>query len=185
MIAKLFMFLTDVVEEIPNEVIDKANDIGVWLQEVITPEVITACISLFSLVLVVFRVASAYRNLTKKHGATIEDVSKIVVKTLEEQTNKQVQEITMPLAKKVDEITPILLTFSKILALSQENTPTSRLAILELLQNIGKVDNSLIEQAKDEVNKQEEEKETKKQETLEKLDEISKTENASNIVGRY
>ena len=68
--------------------------------------------------------------------------------------------------KQVGDITPVLNSFAKILALSQENTPESRLAILELIQSIGNVSTKIIENAKTEVENQIKEEQKDKQDTI-------------------
>ena len=70
------------------------------------------------------------------------------------------------------EIKDVLETFAKILALSQENTPESRVAILELIQRLGNNTNGMIETIKETINTQEKEKEEKKQANDEKLNKI-------------
>ena len=51
---------------------------------------------------------------------------------------KAVETVTLPVCESIVKIKPYLDTFIKVLALSQENTPQSRLAILDLLQEMGK-----------------------------------------------
>ena len=130
------------------------------------------------------------KELAKKKAITTEEVCAKVVETLEttnkESVNKSINEVIAPLQKQVGDITPVLNSFAKILALSQENTPESRLAILELIQSIGNVSAKIVENAKAEVENQIKEEQKDKQDTIELLENIEdKNTSSKNVEGRY
>lgn len=118
------------------------------------------------------------KTLNKQKAMTLENVKQVLLSALKTQNQEEIQkainEVLTPVLNAVNEINPYLQTFAKILALSQENTPTSRLAILELIENMGRTDIQLIENAKEVVNEEVKKEEMKKQETIEQLSEIER-----------
>lgn len=89
-----------------------------------------------------------------------------------EEIEKAINDVVTPIINTVNEINPYLQTFAKILALSQENTATSRLAILELIEKMGTVDEQTISDAKESVETEVKNEQEKKQETLAKLESV-------------
>ena len=72
----------------------------------------------------------------------------------------------------IELITPLIEyseAMAKVLALSQENTPESRVAILEIVQSLGTIDKDLVEKAKNVVVNETIEKEEKKKVVVEQL----------------
>ena len=120
---------------------------------------------------------------------TTEEVCNKVVEILEttnkESVLKSINDIVKPLEDKVGDITPVLNSFSKILALSQENTPESRLAILELIQSIGNISNKVVEDAKNEIVNQIEEEQKENKENIAILESIEEKNNTKSGEGRY
>lgn len=152
-------------------------DFGAWLSEYFTPEVVTVIVSVCTALGAVIKMASSLRELAKKHAVTSEEICEQVKKVLkngiDDNTQKAINDLILPLNDSVNEIKPYLETFAKILALAQENTPESRLAILELIQKMGQTDQETIDHAKEEVKNQVIAEETKKEEAIAKLEDIS------------
>lgn len=146
------------------------------LKSYMTPQTITTITAVLMFLVATLKLISMVKTLNKQKAMTIDNLKAILLEALksqnEEEIQKAINEVVSPIAKQVDEMTPYLQTFAKILALSQENTPTSRVAILELLENMGKTDTKLIQEAKQEVENQVVQEEVKKQETIAKLEEI-------------
>ena len=146
------------------------------LKTYMTPQTITTITAVLMFLVATLKLVSMVKTLNKQKAMTMENLKAVLLDALksqnEEEINKAMNEIVKPIAKQVNEMTPVLQTFAKILALSQENTPTSRVAILELLEKTGKTDKELIVEAKQEINNQVITEENKKQETLEKLEAI-------------
>ena len=165
-------------------------DFGEWMEKYFTAEMIATVMSVLTSLAVVLKLASSMKELAKKKAITTEEVCAKVVETLEttnkESVNKSINELIAPLQKQVGDITPVLNSFAKILALSQENTPESRLAILELIQSIGNVSAKIVENAKAEVENQIKEEQKDKQDTIELLENIEdKNTSSKNVEGRY
>jgi hypothetical protein len=150
-----------------SEVVEEKFDFGEWLEKNFTATTITTITSVLTMLAVVIKLASYAKSLTKEKNITTEQVKNEVVSILEttnkESVEKSINELIAPLEEEIGSITPVLNAFAKILALSQENTAESRIAILELIQELGNVSGKIVEKAKAEVEKQVEE-ETKSQE---------------------
>ena len=164
------------------EALNQEQDKSFWeiVQDMFSGETIAVIVALISLVIGLLKAVGTIKNLKVDKALTLE---KIKEQLSEQLTEKQQEllgnalvQITKPIAEQVANMTPTLETFSKILALSQENTPTSRLAILELLSNVKQVDVEIVENAKEEVKAQVEEEEIKKEQTIAELEKIEKIE---------
>lgn len=142
------------------------------LKGYITPETITVCITLFSFLVALLKLVSVVKDLKTQKAMTMENL----MKNLSVQNTEEFEKEKQDLMKVIMDLIQPLLKYSevmaKVLALSQENTPESRVAILELIQSLGTIDANLIEQAKTLVAKQEVEKEEKKQAKIEQLEAI-------------
>jgi len=142
------------------------------LKGYITPETITVCITLFSFLVALLKLVSVVKDLKTQKTMTMENL----MKNLSVQNTEEFEKEKQDLMKVIMDLIQPLLKYSevmaKVLALSQENTPESRVAILELIQSLGTIDANLIEQAKTLVAKQEVEKEEKKQAKIEQLEAI-------------
>ena len=66
-----------------------------------------------------------------------------------------------------------LQTFSKVFLLMQENTPNAKLAIMQLIEDLGQVDVKEVQEVREQVVAQVEEQEKKEEEKQEKLAKIS------------
>lgn len=160
---------TNVIEENKEKIEDKLNE---WF----SPQVVALIMSLLGYIGTILGLASSLKKLKKEKNLTAQDVKEQVCAELEKVVSKQVVEKVATYfdsaEKMQNEIKDVLETFAKILALSQENTPESRVAILELIQRLGNNTNGMIETIKETINTQEKEKEEKKQANDEKLNKI-------------
>ena len=160
---------TNVIEENKEKIEDKLN---YWF----SPQVVALIMSLLGYIGTILGLANSLKKLKKEKNLTAQDVKEQVCAELEKVVSKQVVEKVATYfdsAEKMQkEIKDVLETFAKILALSQENTPESRVAILELIQRLGNNTNGMIETIKETINTQEKEKEEKKQANDEKLNKI-------------
>lgn len=160
---------TNLIEENKEKIEDKLNE---WF----SPQVVALIMSLLGYIGTILGLANSLKKLKKEKNLTAKDVKEQVCAELEKVVSKQVVEKVATYfdsAEKMQkEIKDVLETFAKILALSQENTPESRVAILELIQRLGNNTNGMIETIKETINTQEKEKEEKKQANDEKLNKI-------------
>lgn len=160
------------------EVVEEINENkGFWetvQEKVLTPETMALITLIIGVVASLLKALGSIKALKIKNELTLANVQETLQNALKEQTeqelSKAIEDLTKPLAKEVNNMKPVLDTFAKVLALSQENTPNSKLAILELLSQLGNVE--LIEEAKQEVVTQEQEKIEKKEQVLEELKKI-------------
>lgn len=160
----------------PNVIEENKEKIEDKLSEWFSPQVVALIMSLLGYIGTILGLASSLKKLKKEKNLTAQDVKEQVCAELEKVVSKQVVEkvaVYFDSADKMQkEIKDVLETFAKILALSQENTPESRVAILELIQRLGNNTNGMIETIKETINTQEKEKEEKKQANDEKLNKI-------------
>lgn len=138
----------------------------------LTPETITVCITVFSFLVALLKMVSVIKDLKTQKAMTMENLLKNLTILNAEEYEKEKQDLMKTI---IDLIQPLLAyseAMAKVLALSQENTPESRVAILEIIQSLGTIDANLIDKAKLLVAEQENEKEEKKQAKIERLEEI-------------
>lgn len=149
------------------------NEFWTYVKEYFTPQTITVITTVIMFLVAILKLISMVKTLNKQKAMTMDNLKVALSKQNELEIKKAVVEVTMPIVEQVKAIMPYLITFSKVLALSQENTPESRVAILELLADMGKQDNSaLIEAAKGIIEQQVEEDKKKKDALIDKLDNI-------------
>ena len=169
---------------------DTTFDWEEWAKEWLSPQVLTTVTAVLTALVAVLKMVASLKSMAKNKQLTIDGVNEIVVSNLKECVSKEV-------ADKIDAYMPeiiayekkssdIMIAFSKILALAQENTPEARKAILEVIQELGVINNTAVESAKKTIEKQEEAKkaeEAKKTNDLNKIvEETSKpTDNGTTI----
>lgn len=116
------------------------------------------------------------KKLKKQNNLTLKNVSDDVQSKLQSVVGKEVTEQVerfLPNIVDTQEKTNVLLKqFSKILALSQENTPESRVAILNIIEELGTISKDITESAKEVVQEEVKAIEEHKEEVETKLDEI-------------
>ena len=146
-----------------------------WAKEWLSPQVLTTVTAVLTALVAVLKMVASLKSMAKNKQLTIDGVNEIVVSNLKECVSKEV-------ADKIDAYMPeiiayekkssdIMIAFSKILALAQENTPEARKAILEVIQELGIINNNAVESAKKTIEKQEE---AKKAEEAKKTDDLNK-----------
>lgn len=146
-----------------------------WAKEWLSPQVLTTITAVLTALVAVLRMVASLKSMAKNKQLTIDGVNEVVISNLKSCVSKEV-------ADKIDAYMPeiiayekkssdIMIAFSKILALAQENTPEARKAILEVIQELGIINNTAVESAKKTIEKQEE---AKKAEEEKKTDDINK-----------
>lgn len=168
---------TEVAEDAPTESEEKF-DFGEWLEEHFDAQTITTITSVLTMLVVILRLIAYTKSLAKEKNITTEEVKNQVIDILEttnkESVEKSINDLIRPLENQIGSITPVLNAFAKILALSQENTAESRLAILELIQELGNVSANVVEKAKEEINSQVQEENKVQEEKIDVLNSIEK-----------
>ena len=156
-------------EQLAEETTDgggEAFDWAEWAEGWFSPQTITTISTVIGFLAVIVKLASELRKLAKDKQLTVDKVSEIVLgqikETLPEDVSAEFSKYLPTLVAYADKSNEVLNVFAKVLALSQENTTESRLAILELIQQLGIISNDMIDKAKAEVERQKEEEEAKK-----------------------
>lgn len=135
-------------------------------KSLLSPEVIAATLStVLSTVLVVLCKKIANKAVANKDDA-IKGVKQAVLTEISDNFDIAYEKAIKPLKEKVEEIGPVLDVFAKCIALMQENTPESKLALLELIQRIGNGNKEVAEAA----DKAKKEVERKAEEDKEKVE---------------
>ena len=138
----------------------------------ITPETITVCVTVFSSLVALLKMVSTIKELKAQKVMTLENV----LQNLSIQNAEEFEKEKKVLVSTIIELITPLIEYSeamaKVLALSQENTPESRVAILEIVQSLGTIDKDLVEKAKNVVVNETIAKEEKKKVVVEQLQAI-------------
>lgn len=138
----------------------------------ITPETITVCFAVFSFLVALLKMVSTIKELKSQKVMTLENV----LQNLSIQNAEEFEKEKKILVSTIIELITPLIEYSeamaKVLALSQENTPESRVAILEIVQSLGTIDKDLVEKAKNVVVNETIAKEEKKKVVVEQLQAI-------------
>lgn len=142
------------------------------LKGYITPETITTCITVFTFLVALLKMVSVIIDLKKQNAMTMEKLLKNLSIQNAEEYEKEKDAIINALITLIKPLIDYSEAMAKVLALSQENTPESRVAILEIIQSLGMIDKNLIEQAKTIVDKEVTTNEEKKQAMVEQLEAI-------------
>lgn len=176
--------LTSVAEEVATETFD----FWAWLSNYLSAETIAQIISVVTMLASIIALVRGLVKTNKQKAMTTQEVCNQVMAALkttnEETTKEMINKLITPLQTQIEQITPVLNAFAKVLALSQENTPESKLAILELLQSMGTVSNEVIEEAKEVIEEQTATDNAKKEEEITALTEIEE-EDTTTADGRY
>lgn len=142
------------------------------LKGYITPETITVCITLFSFLVALLKMVSVIKDLKTQKAMTMENLLRILTSQNAEEFAKEKEELKQSVSNVIQPLIPYFETMAKVMALSQENTPESRIAILDLIKGLGLINASLIDQAKEVVNQEVLAEEEKKQTMVNELEEI-------------
>lgn len=167
------------VEEsvLTEEVIKESKDAWAeFVAQYFTAEKVAMYMSWIAYVGTIIGLAANIVKIKKAGSLTLKNVS-------EEVQNKLKEVVSAEVAAEVDKFIPAILAtqqktndvlkiFSKIMALAQENTPESRVAILQLIEELGTIGKEVTDAAKEAVEKEVEAIEDHKEKVGEKLDEI-------------
>lgn len=147
-----------------------------FVNEYLSAEKVAMYMSWVAYIGTIIGLVANVNKLKKANNLTLKNVSDDVQKKIEEVVGKRVEEESQKFLPAViatqEKTNDILKIFSKILALSQENTPESRIAILQLIEEIGTAGKEIVENAKEAIKQEVNLTEEHKQEVEEKLDEI-------------
>ena len=160
-------------------------DFGEWVREFFTPERITMITSWVSWATTIIVIAIKWVKVFKQKNATIEDVEKLVKETIDQVLTEELKKEILP---KLDELDSNFKNYkakeseqrealARIIALSQQNDASSRVAILREIASLGLIDKEIIESAEKVIVATEQANVEATEQAVNKLDEIiSETE---------
>lgn len=161
--------------DVPFTYNDFYKSMQTWLQMYLPATAVTAIMLAITLAVVAFRVISFAKKLKKSKDANADEIAEKVLAIIKDNFKDMADDTIKDLSEKVTEIKPVLDTFAKILALSQENSPEAKVAILNLISTLGVSDEATkqAEDSKKEVEAKAEEEKKSKEEAVKELTEIA------------
>ena len=154
----------------------KVDEVKEWFDKFFSPQMIAMYMSWFAYIGTIIGLVANIKKLKQTNNLTLKNVSDEVQGKLEIIVSKQVADQFGKIAPKLidgqEKANQIMSIFAKILALSQENTPESRVAILNLIEELGVIGKDITQTAKEVVIETKELAEQTKKELDKKIDEI-------------
>ena len=174
----------EIVEPTTSEVVvvdgEEKFDFGEWVREFFTPERITMITSWVSWATTIIIIAIKWAQVFKQKNATIDDVAKLVKETIDTVLTDELKKEILP---KLDELESNFKNYkakeseqrealARIIALSQQNDASSRVAILREIASLGLIDKEIIENAEKVIVATEQANAEATEQAVNKLDEI-------------
>lgn len=145
-----------------------------WLNELLEPQQVAMIMSWVAYAGTIVGLIYKLVKLAKAKTMTNEEVKKAIMEEMGTKIDESVRDnlasSIVSISKTIERQNEVLSLLAKISALSQENTPESRVAILELISRLGVVDKDDIEKAKETIKKEVETKRANDKATNEKVD---------------
>lgn len=160
---------TTIVDETEEEF-----DLGVWLEETFTAEFFTNLGSIGVGIFALLKMYGQNKTLTTSKILTPQEIADLVLKEMQKKENSNFAQYIAPLMDLVKTSIASSKDLAKIISLMIENTPQSRLAILEIIEKMGSVDTAVIEESKQKIYTEIEEEKKEKEATIKELDNIEK-----------
>jgi hypothetical protein len=165
------------------EYVESKSDFEKWLSEWLDASTVATIMSYVAYLGTIIGLVAKLRTLKQNNNLTLENVKDTILSEVGDkistETRNEIEKYLPSILETSKNQKEILEVFAKVLCLSQENTAESKVAILNLISQIGIVDNKVVETAKKEVETQKVEEETKKVENTESLDKIIKDNGTS------
>lgn len=159
----------------PEEIVEEEEfDLGVWLEKTFTAEFFTNLGSIGVGIFALLKMYGQNKTLTTSKILTPQEIADLVLKEMQKKENSNFAQYIAPLIELVKTNIASQKDLAKIISLMIENTPQSRLAILEIIEKMGSVDTAVIEESKQKIYTEIEEEKKEKEETIEELDNIEK-----------
>ena len=155
---------------------EEKDEVKEWFDNFFSPDKVAMYLSWIAYIGTIIGLVANIRRLKQSNNLTLKNVSDEVQSKLEEVVGEKVAEQFEKIAPKLvsgqENTNKIMSIFAKILALSQENTPESKLAILNLIEELGVVSQETIDCAKEIIEEGKVLAEEAKKELDKKIDEI-------------
>ena len=151
-------------------------DIKEWLAQWLTPQQVAMVMTWVAYAGTIIGLIVKLAQLAKTKALSNENVKDLIMKELGDKVDKSVQDnlatSIVAINKTIERQNEVLALLAKVSALSQENTPESRVAILELISRLGVVDKEDIDKAKETIKEEVKTKRKIEQATNESVDKV-------------
>lgn len=163
------------------------NEIKEWLSKFFEPQQVAMIMTWITYIGTIIGLIAKCYSLAKQKTLTADNVKEAVLEKLgdkvDEAVANQLSSSIVSITKMIKNQNETLALLTKVMALSQENTPESRVAILDLISRLGVIDNSEIQEIKETINKQVEDIKAIEEKTNESVDTIIETYKVSDDNG--
>ena len=151
-------------------------DLKTWLEKFLEPQQVAMIMTWITYAATIIGVLYKFYQMAKEKNLTAENVKNLIMKELgdkvDDSVKNQLASSITSVAKTVERQNEVLALLTKIMALSQENTPESRVAILDLISRLGVVDKEDLDNAKASIENEVAEKKALEEETNNTVDKI-------------
>lgn len=162
--------------ETPKEEDSVKEEIKAWLEKFLEPQQVAMIMTWITYAATIIGLIYKLSQLAKSKSLSNENIKNLILTELgdkvDESVKNQLASAITSLTKTAERQNEVLSLLAKVSALSQENTPESRVAILDLISRLGVVDNADIESAKETINQEVAEKKALEEETNNTVDKI-------------
>ena len=132
---------------------EETSELKDWVKDYFSADKVAMYMSWVAYIGTIIGLVANINKLKKANNLTLQNVSDKVQKQLEDTVGKEVKEqverFLPALVSTQEKTNELLKMFTKIQALAQENTPESRVAILELIEEMGAIGKDITDNAKD------------------------------------
>ena len=147
-----------------------------WLAQWLTPQQVAMVMTWVAYAGTIIGLIVKLAQLAKMKSLSNENVKDLIMKELGDKVDKSVQDnlatSIVAINKTIQRQNEVLALLAKVSALSQENTPESRVAILELISRLGVVDKEDIDKAKETIKEEVKTKREIEKATNESVDKV-------------
>lgn len=155
------------------EVVEETSD---WVDKWLSPDKVATYFSYLLYLGTIIGLVANIKKLKQSNNLTLKNVSDDVKNTLinniTTSVNESMEKYLPMIVASQEKSNEIMSIFAKILTLSQENTPESKVAILDLIQQLGTVNSELVDLVKKFVVDTQKAIEEKQEKVEKELDEI-------------
>ena len=152
------------------------EEIKAWLEKFLEPQQVAMIMTWITYAATIIGLIYKLSQLAKSKSLSNENIKNLIFAELgdkvDESVKNQLTSAVTSLTKTIERQDEVLSLLAKVCALSQENTPESRVAILDLISRLGVVDKEDIESAKETINQEVAEKKALEVETNNTVDKI-------------
>lgn len=179
-----------VEEEVPPVEEEAPFDWEEWLTQWFTPQQVAMIMTWITYITTIITIVYKLYRMGKDKNLTTENLKVLIMNEIGDKVDASVKEqitaIAVPLLKTSRNQEEVLKVLTKVMALAQENTPESRLAILNCISQLGVIETELVEQAKETITEQVKTEQVKQEETANQVEQIinetSNTDDGTRLV---